>query len=355
MTLPGLAHNEGLAFPALNGSWNSGMSLLTPDPKAMELYGALTSSAGLIFLDQRTQLEINGADRTGFLNGFCTGDMKKLQPGSGCEVFITNHQGKAAGHGWVFCEADRLLFDGPPGQAEKLIAHLDRFVISERVEFRDHSADWSDLLLAGPKAEDVLRQLGVESPTDRLQHRPVNIARCPVSLRRVDLLSPIPSFLLGLPREETPALIAAFLNQGTQFNAGHASTTALEMARLEAGYPFYGHDITEDNLPQEVNRNEQAISFTKGCYLGQETIARLDALGHVNRILTGLKFPEGANPQPGETIMQGEKKIAQITSVAYSPKLQSPLALAYVRSIHATPGKRIPYAGGEVEVVKLPL
>ncbi len=331
------------------------MTDLNPDRQALELYAALTSSASLIFLDQRTQLEISGADRTNFLNGFCTGDIKKLPPGSGCEVFITNHQGKAAGHGWVFCEADRLLFDGTPGQAEKLIAHLDRFVISERVEFKDRSTEWTDMLLAGPRAEEILRQLGIEPPTECLQHKAINIAGCPVLLRRVDLLSPIPSFLLSLPPEETPAVIAAFLNQGLPFNEGHTSSAAFEMAHLEAGYPIYGQDITEDNLPQEVQRDAQAINFNKGCYLGQETIARLDALGHVNRVLTGLKFLGEKYLSPGETIMQGEKKLAQITSVAFSPKLQAPLALAYVRTLHATPGKRLAFEGGEAEVVKLPL
>ena len=117
-------------------------------------------------------------------------------------MFITNHQGKAAGHGWVFCEAERLLFDGTPGQADKLIVHLDRFVISERVEFKDRSAEWMDLLLVGPQAEVILRQLGIEPPAERLQQLSVRIADGPVLLRRVDLLTAAPCFLLSLSREQ---------------------------------------------------------------------------------------------------------------------------------------------------------
>jgi tRNA-modifying protein YgfZ len=314
-----------------------------PDQAVLDEYAALTSGAGLVALPLRSQIEITGQDRATFLHGFCTADIKKLQPGQGTEAFITNHQGKAAGHGLIFCEAERLVFDGAAGQAEKLIAHFDRFVIGERIEFRDRTADWFDLLVVGPKAEYV------KIPANRCEHFEGIIGGIPVRMHRVDWL-PVPSFLVRCAADSRENIFAAHAA-----GAREVSDPAWEMARVEAGYPLYGRDITEDNLPQEVQRNEQAISFTKGCYLGQETIARLDALGHVNRVLTGLKFLGEKILQPGETIMQAEKKLAQITSVAWSPRLQAPLALAYVRTLYATPGKRLAFKGGEAEVVKLPL
>lgn len=334
-----------------------------PDPKTLEIYDLLHQSAALIPLPNRTQIEITGADRTTFLNSFCTGDIKKLQPGQGCEAFITNHQGKAVGHVFVFCEEDRLLLDGGAGQSEAIIKHLDRFVISERVEFQDRTAEWPEILLAGPQYAAFLKAIfNTSSPAERLQHFTTEFGTSRVRIRNVDFLGPIPAFQLSFFAVQSDDPLARLWSLpeteilSREIRENHpAHAAAFQIARIEAGYPLYGIDITEDNLPQEVNRNEQAISFTKGCYLGQETIARLDALGHVNRILTGLKFPADANPQPGETILQGEKKIAQITSVAYSPKLQAPLAMAYVRAIHATPGKKIPYKDGEAEVVKLPL
>lgn len=329
------------------------MSPTKPDSATLEIYEALHHGAAVIPLPERTQIEITGADRTNFLHSFCTGDIKKLQPGQGCEAFITNHQGKAVGHVLVFCEDGRLLLDGAPGQAATIIRHLDRFVISERVEFHDRTTEWTDLLLAGPQCEQVLTQISIENATrlQRFEHMVAGISRL-VRLRRVDWLGTVPAFLISAIKEDLPEVLSFLQGQPIPIAT---SAAAWQIARVEAGYPLFGTDITEDNLPQEVNRNEQAISFTKGCYLGQETIARLDALGHVNRVLTGLKFPADANPQPGETILQGEKKLAQLTSVTYSPRLQAPLALAYVRSLHAAPGKRIPFAGGEVEVVKLPL
>lgn len=331
------------------------MDFPQPDSASLELYNALHSGAALLDLGPRTEFIITGADRVNFLNGFCTADIKKLLPGHGCEAFITNHQGKAFGHVQIFGEPDRFIVCGAASQAEKLIAHLDRFVISERVEFQDLSATRSHLLLAGPQAAEVLAKCGSPPPAERLQHAATNLAGQEVSVRCVDFLGPIPGFLLSVPSEAKDAVSAELQAKGVQIGERNASDTAWQMARLEAGYPLFGQDISEDNLPQEVARDAQAINFNKGCYLGQETIARLDALGHVNRVLTGLKFIGEQELERGETIMQGEKKIAQITSVVMSPKLQAPLALAYVRTLHATPGKRLPYPGGEAEVVKLPL
>ena len=331
------------------------MSELQPSPQTLEFYSNLRERAAVLSLGSATQIALTGADRGTFLNAFCTADIKKLQPGHGAEAFITNHQGKAAGHVLVLAAPEQLLLCGAPGQAEKLIAHLDRFLISERVEFQDQSAEISNLLLAGPAADDVLSQLTFNPLPTRWQHTTCEIAGRDVRCVRVDFLLPLPAFLMSVPREHAERLQAELSAAGANIADQATSAAVWNMARVEAGYPLFGQDISEANLPQEVCRNERAISFTKGCYLGQETIARLDALGHVNRVLTGLKLPADTTLRPGDVIQQGEKKIAQITSIAWSPKLQQPLALAYVRTLLATPGNKIAVAGGEAEVVKLPL
>jgi folate-binding protein YgfZ len=331
------------------------MSFPQPTPYSIWLYEALQQGVVQLSLGPHTQIEITGKDRVNFLHGFCTGDIKKLLPGEGCEAFVTNHQGKATGHVIVLADADRLILNGAAGQAEKLIAHLDRFVISEQVTFADQSAETSHLLLAGKDAEGALVRMQIVLPAGRLQHSAYSLGSAPGLITRVDFLGATPAFLFSVAKTDATQLGIKLASAGAASSDNDTSDAVWQMARVEAGYPLYGQDITEDNLPQEVARDPQAINFNKGCYLGQETIARLDALGHVNRVLTGLKFPSDVVVQPGETILQGEKKIAQITSLAWSPKLQSPLALAYVRSIHATPGKRIPFTGGEAEVIKLPL
>jgi len=130
---------------------------------------------------------------------------------------------------------------------------------------------------------------------------------------------------------------------------------AVETCRIESGMPKYAVDITDANLPQEINRNEQAISFTKGCYLGQETVARIDALGHVNRLLVGVKMESSTVPESGVELTVGEKVVGKVTSSTYSPALKLPLALAFVRREHATDGTKLTLEAGTAEVCSLPV
>jgi folate-binding protein YgfZ len=129
----------------------------------------------------------------------------------------------------------------------------------------------------------------------------------------------------------------------------------LEIARLEAGFPWFGIDITADNLAPEVGRDKQAISYVKGCYLGQETIARIDALGHVNRLLVGVAIEAAAVPPQGSELTAAGKTVGHVTSAVFSPRLQAPLALAYVRRGYNEPGAKLTSTAGPARVVALPL
>src|SRR5436190_16233556 len=127
------------------------------DPRAE--YEALTRGVGVAPLLDRTQIEFTGDERATFLHNLCTNDVRGLQPGQGCEAFITNVQGKTIGHGYVFCNADSLIFDTVPGQAAKLLPHFEKYHIRERVAFVDRTPDWCELLLAGEGAVHLLRGL----------------------------------------------------------------------------------------------------------------------------------------------------------------------------------------------------
>jgi folate-binding protein YgfZ len=134
-----------------------------------------------------------------------------------------------------------------------------------------------------------------------------------------------------------------------------AGSEAFTSARVEAGLPLFGVDFGEQNFPQEVGRDREAVSFTKGCYLGQETVARIDALGHVNQRLVGVRFGGKEVPDPGLELMHSGKKVGQVTSVAFSPRSNAPLALAMVRREANAPGTRLESAVGDCEVVSLPV
>lgn len=314
-------------------------------------YAALRFAVGIAPCHDRTQIELTGKDRATFLHGFCTNEIKRLEPGQGCEAFLTNVQGKTIGFVNVFCEETRLIIDTAPGQAAHIIKSLDRYLIREDVQLIDRSESWREFLVAGPSAAALIEQiLGAE-----IKLAPRHHVQCPwqggeLSVRRVDYTGQ-PDFLIGLETADWQACWDAFAAaDGTPCQAA-----AVEIARIESGTPIFGVDITDDNLPQEVDRNATAISFTKGCYLGQETVARIDALGHVNRLLRGIRISAAEIPPPETEFARDGKVAAQITSACWSYALQSPLALAYVRREFSTPGSRFASPVGEAEVVQLPL
>lgn len=320
-------------------------------PEFQTQYTALTAGVGFADLSDRTRLELRGRDRAAFLHSFCTNDVKGLAPGRGCEAFITGPQGKTLGHVQIFCQADRLVLDTSPGQAAALIAHFDKYLISEDVQFADRTADWGELLIAGAHAAQSLKQIiAAPQPTETRTSTRAMIAACEVVICKTDYAGPT-SFFVQMPRPSLESVVAAL----TPGEAVRCEMDAVEAARLEAGFPLFGRDITDDNLPQEVGRDAQAISFTKGCYLGQETIARIDALGHVNRLLVGLRFSGSSIPAAGTAVLASDKEVGRVASSAWSPLLNAPLALGYVRRAHAVPGAKLASAAGDVEVVRLPV
>ena len=312
---------------------------------------ALTTSAGLAELGARTQLELSGADRAIFLHNFCTSDIRKLKVGDGCETFITDAKGGVLGFVLVFCTPETLVLETAPGQAAKLSAHLDRYIIREKVEIHDRSQQWAELLVAGPEAAELFARAGASGIAGALYgHNQVRLVGSTVWLRRVDMAGP-ESFLLSFPRENLSTVKNELLSLGGTL----CDPAAIEAARIESGFPLYGQDIHDRTLPQEVDRDRRAISFTKGCYLGQETVARIDALGHVNKTLAGVKFSGSELPAAGTELRAGEAAVGQVTSAAYSPRLNAPLALAYIRRGHNSPGTKLSWSSGEGEVVRLPV
>lgn len=321
------------------------------NPPWLAGYQALTAGCGLADVSSRSRVELTGADRVQFLHSFCTNDIKRLATGEGCEAFLTNHQGKTVGHVYVRILPDAIVLDTAPDQAARIIEHLNRFVISDRVEFRDLTPITGELLLAGASSHQTLAKLGVPSPPANLYgHRQFSLEGKDVCLQRVGYAAE-PSYFLTAKVEDITAVRDALLNAG----ATVGEPAAVNAARIEAGTPLFGSDITEENLPQEIGRNPQAISFTKGCYLGQETVARIDAMGHVNRLLAGVKFNAGEIPAPGTELFVAEKPVGKVTSACWSPQLNAPLALALLRRAQAVPGTRLTVASGTAEVVALPV
>ncbi len=314
-------------------------------------YRALRSGAGVVDLGARTRVELRGEDRLKLLGALCTAQVDGLRPGQGRETFLANAKGKVLAHVFVLAADDRVVLAGSPGQAERIAAHVNRYILREDVAVVDATRTWGTLLLGGPAAAATLgRAISAPLPEGRLDHAIHPLGGHPVRVCRTDLLGAA-DFLLSVRHEAVGELARRLEAAG----AVRCSSAAWEAARIESGWPEYGRDITEENFPQEVGRDALAVSRTKGCYLGQETIARIDSQGHVNRKLVGLRFDGERIPPAATTLVAGGKRQGWVTSAAFSPKLGAALAWGIVRREYASPGDRLESAWGKVEVVALPV
>ena len=329
-----LAAGGRLADPAAAGPGDFG------NPR--DEYAAARSAAALIDRSPLTKIELRGRDRTNFLHNLCTNDIKALAAGRGCEAFFTNAQGKVLAFVRVFAGTDSIWLDTVPGAADHLMKHLDRYLIMEKVELADRSADWAQLLVVGPRSSEVVAAIGLAAPsvTHEYQFIEATLAGGPCHIIAGGTLG-LPSHELRVPADRAVTVWRQLRAAGEPAGLRLIGERAFDILRIEAGLPIYGIDMDESNLPQEIGRDRLAISFTKGCYIGQETIARIDAMGHVNRHLVGLKIAASEPPPRGSSISAAGKSIGQLTSSALSPTLNSVVALGYVRRGHERPGTEL--------------
>jgi folate-binding protein YgfZ len=271
-------------------------------------YAAAREGAALFDLSYHGKVELTGADAGSFLHNLCTNDVRNLADGAGCEVFFTTAKAKVVAHGFLCHEGAAYRLDLAPGTAEKVIRHLDHFLISEQVEFADRTRELAQVHLAGPRAQALL------------EHAP---ALWPA--RRNDRLG-VPGYDMVCPPGEAAALWQALTGAG----AMPAGLQAFEALRIEAGTPRYGVDMDENTFAPEAGRTAQAICYTKGCYLGQEPIVMARDRGQINRTLVGLALPEGPVP-PRTGVYRDGKEVGHVTSSAFSPRSRAGVALAYLR------------------------
>ena len=305
-------------------------------------YAAFNSSCAVLQLP-RTIIELSGDDRAAFLHNLCTNDIKKLSPGEGCEAFLTDVKGKTIGHAIVGVEDDSITIETVEGQSELLVPHFDRYIIMDDVTLADRTNEWSSLVVAGPNAKDVIATaLHVDAPA-------VMFARTQFeggTIRRVPFTA---SETFGITT--SAANIDAVINRLVESGGQTASLEAFEIARVEAFFPWFGKDFNSDNLPQEVDRDAEAISFTKGCYLGQETVARIDAIGHVNRKLVRVKLATDEAPAMGTELTVDDKNVGSTFSSVTSPDSNSAIAIALLKCDFAAAGTQLKAAGVDAIVL----
>jgi tRNA-modifying protein YgfZ len=279
-------------------------------------YRAACEHLAVLDISHHGKIEVTGKDARSFLHNLSTNDIKNLPPGKSCEAFFGTNKAKAIGfveihHRGTAGNEDTFWLDVGPGQAEKVYKHLDRHLISEQVELTDRTTEYAQLHIAGP---------AVESLTGHHRWSPLGL----------------PGFDLIVPVAEAATLWEWAVGCG----ARPAGLQALEILRIEAGVPVYGKDIDEERFVVELDRIQQAISYTKGCYLGQEPIVMARDRGHVNRHFRGVILEKTVPLSVGTKLLRDGTEVGQVTSSVISPRFGS-IALAYLRRGSEEPGTKL--------------
>ena len=316
-------------------------------------YWALQEAAGLADVSHRGRLVVRVEDAPRFLHGMVSNEVKELTPGCGNYAFVLDPHGHILADVRVLrLDAQSFLLDCEPQLSDVIRQQLDHHIIADAVELEDWSAQLACLALEGPCAREVLREaLGFDPPhmhplehiyLDDLAARLLHTSACGAE-----------GYWILVPPDRAADLWRKALEAGAGFGLRLVGFEAVEIRRIEAGLPRYGADLDVKTLPQETGQFH-ALSFTKGCYIGQETVERIHSRGHVNRQLVGLLLEGKRDIAPNTMALAAGHPSGFITSAAYSYGLRRTIALAYLRRESAHPGTSVMVGADAAEVTPLP-
>jgi glycine cleavage system T protein len=314
---------------------------------------AVRTAAGLFDFSFRAKFAMKGRDRVRFLHRIVSNDVKSLEAGQGVYATLLNAQGQILADLRIYAAEDRLLIDTDADLRAKALELLRRYIIADQVELEP--LELYALALEGPRARGLLEKtLHVDlPPLKEFGHFATNYAGFPVRVVRMGNGGE-EGYEAWVGAKGMMGLWGAACGQAPSYDMLPCGAEALESLRIEAGIPRYGAELAEDTLPLEANLLN-ALSFNKGCYIGQEIVERARSRGHVNWKLVGLVVDSGEPPAPGEKLVFEEKEVGEITSSCVSPTLGKTLALGYVRQGHSPAGTKLNTASGfPAEVADLP-
>ena len=270
-----------------------------------EGYDALRGGAAWLDLSARGRIAARGRDRVRLLHNITSNEVKKMTPGAGCYAFLLNPQGRIQADLNLLSFADHFLIDTEPELREKVQQLIRRYIIADQVELEDVTSQTAAIGVEGPLAESL-------QPPDDCTKAPFSLTGQP-----------------GYRIYCAAGDMARIVGQLEAAGARPATPEDARVVRIENGKPRYGEDIRETSLPQETQQMH-AVSFTKGCYLGQEIVERIRTQGHLNKKLVRLEI-DGSEPAAAGAKLVVDGQEAEITSSVYSPHFGKVIALAYVR------------------------
>ena len=291
----------------------------------------MQQSTKLFDLSNWSVIDVTGPDRKSFLHSFCTNEINKLSERQVCEAFVPDVKGRILGHVLVINLPDRLSLLSVPGTNECIAPHLTKYLLGVEAEVHDRSPDEGVALIVG---DFTAPGLPTEQPQANAQVSDFEIDGNSLHLFQHDI-TPHPTYWITGSIEGIATLVSSM--SGSEIAIG--TDEEFQSLRIAGGFPFAGKDISEANIAQEAARTEQAISFTKGCYLGQEPIARLDAMGHTNKELRGF-YIAGTNLSPGAKLVVDGNEVGQLTTVA-AWEDKSTVGLGIIRIKFAQPGSKV--------------
>ena len=261
-------------------------------------------------LDPIGVVDVTGTDRDAIVHNLTTNEIKALSPDAGCETFVTDVRGKILAHVSLFRLDDRIRMIGPSVCSERIVEHVDRYTIREDAVAEIRNDGFVGFLLDHELSSELHRTM---PPSDQPARQEITLADLSVDGYSVSWLGGV-SMLLLVEKGHSDEVQSHLVARGITL----AGEKDFHARRTLAGFPWYGVDLDESNLPQEADRDEAAISFTKGCYLGQETVARLDALGQVQKklITWQIKGAASESVRVGTKLEADGKIVGRLTSVA---------------------------------------
>ena len=304
-------------------------------------YRALREACGLLDRCQRGKLALTGTEAKSFLQGQVSNDVESLSPGTGCYAAFLTPKGKMLGDLRILDVGEELLLDTERAVLQELFNMIRRFSIGYDAQLHKRTVERGLLSLIGPESTSLAGAGELDGAPEH-SHVPVSIGGVEALAIRTDA---------GVDLLCASTATASLRGSLEAAGAVEVSEETAECVRVEHGRPRYGLDLDDTVIPQEAGLNERAVSFTKGCYVGQETVARLYYRGKPNRHLRGLKLSAGV--QAGDEVRLGDRVVGQLGSIAVSPRFGL-IALALVRR-EADPGSRVAVGDGvHAEVVELP-
>jgi glycine cleavage system T protein len=337
----------GATFAERHQGWNIAVQFTD----AVSEHQAVRNSVGIVDVSYRSRYQLIGDDRAKFLHRIISNDIESLSVGQGTYAMLLTHRGKIIADLNIYVLEDAITIDTAPETAENLFSELDKYIIADDIELSDATTETGAIAVHGPKSSELVQSVLNMSDLAALPERHScvrevdTLFKHPIVCVRINATGEV-GYMLYTAAEALASLWEALMTEGSQFNVQPIGWNALESLRIEAGIPRYGTELTDAVIPLEAEL-EHAIDFEKGCYIGQEIVARMKYRGHPNRLLRGIEIDDRSISQddcelrPGARIFNAGKEVGWVTSAIFAPTLEKKVALGYVRIAVAEPGSRV--------------